>query len=304
MTDDGWRGHSTNLVGIPTALLASAVFNEHPLPLHIAGARETNPRLFEMLAQATSAAEAADGFEKYMQALFQEGASGASLHRAPRLGPIGEGASGASLHRAPRLGPIGEGAEPVRGGNGMRRYRTSYRELLEGWGFDANGPAGAVLKGWVESRFGLTPVFHKAPIRRIGAAPWVAYVEEKMGSRYHNNSINLQLDLLYEFCQWALAHLGHPPRRRLTLYRGVNDLAEHEILARPDRHHAVLRLNSLVSFSAERAIAGQFGDVILETQVPAAKILFFRELLPTHPLTGEAEYLVIGGEYRVQLSYL
>jgi NAD+--dinitrogen-reductase ADP-D-ribosyltransferase len=59
-----------------------------------------------------------------------------------------------------------------------------------------------------------------------------------------------------------------------------------------------------VSLSAERPIAGQFGDVILEAEVPAAKILFFRELLPAHPLSSEAEYLAIGGEYRVRLNYL
>ncbi|MEK7840960.1 MAG: hypothetical protein AAB252_07325, partial [Pseudomonadota bacterium] len=35
-------------------------------------------------------------------------ATGASLHRGPRLDPIGESATGASLHRGPRLDPIGE----------------------------------------------------------------------------------------------------------------------------------------------------------------------------------------------------
>ncbi|KAF0117811.1 MAG: hypothetical protein FD149_996, partial [Rhodospirillaceae bacterium] len=33
-------GHSTNLVGIPTGLLASPRFNDAPVALHIAGARE------------------------------------------------------------------------------------------------------------------------------------------------------------------------------------------------------------------------------------------------------------------------
>jgi NAD+--dinitrogen-reductase ADP-D-ribosyltransferase len=267
MTDGGWHGHSTNLVGVPTGLLASRAFNDYPLGLHIAGARETNPALFEMLGEAEDAAQAAEAFEKYMHALF------------------------------------GSDSEPSRLRNGRRRFHASYRQLLEGWGYDANGPAGAVLKGWVESRFGLPPVFHKAPLRRTGSAAWVAYVEEKMSSRYHNNSINLQLDLLYEFCQWALARFFRIGRR-ITLYRGVNDLAEHEILERTGRHRAVVRLNSLTSFTAERATAESFGDVLLETQVPTAKILFFRELLPSHPLSGEAEYLAIGGEYRVRLSYL
>jgi NAD+--dinitrogen-reductase ADP-D-ribosyltransferase len=258
MTDRGvW--HSTNLVGVPTGLLASCAFNEHPLRLHLAGVRETNPALFEMLAQASDLAAAAEAFEKYMRAAFEDGA------------------------------------------NGKRRYRTSYRQLLEGWGYDANGPAGAVLKGWVESRFGLLPAFHRAPLRRVGSAAWVVYVEEKMSNRYHNNSINQQLDLLFEFCQWALARFARG-RRHLTLYRGVNDFREHEILMRLDRHHAVLRLNNLVSFSADRDIAGTFGDTILAAEVPVVKLLFFRDLLPSHPLTGEAEHLAIGGDYRVQLD--
>ncbi len=281
MTDDGWRGHSTNLVGVPTGLLASRVFNDYPLRLHIAGVRETNPALFEMLGDADDAAQAAEAFEKYMHALFGDGTEPRAARQGCRACGFGNDVSSR---------------------NGRRRFHSSYRQLLEGWGYDANGPAGAVLKGWVESRFGLPPVFHKAPIRRVGSAAWAAYVEEKMSSRYHNNSINLQLDLLYEFCQWALARFFRTGRL-VTLYRGVNDLAEHEILDRADRQRAVVRLNSLVSFTAERAVAGAFGDVVLETQVPATKILFFRELLPSHPLTGESEYLVIGGEYRVRLSY-
>ena len=36
-------GHSTNLLGIPTGLLASTAFNDYPLPLHISGVLETNP---------------------------------------------------------------------------------------------------------------------------------------------------------------------------------------------------------------------------------------------------------------------
>lgn len=260
------RGYSTNLVGVATELLASTAFNDCPRALHIAGAREANPALFDMLAQATDAADAAEAFEKYMRAVF------------------------------------GIDAERPKMRDGRRSFRSSYRQLLEGWGFDANGHAGAVLKGWVESRFGLPPVFHKAPIGRVGSEAWVAYVEEKMSSRYHNNSINAQLDLLYEFCQWALSHFLHAGHRHVTLYRGVNDFAEHEILARPQPHTAVVRMNSLTSFTADRAVADSFGDIILEARVPVVKILFFRELLPAHGLTGEAEYLVIGGDYQLRLT--
>ncbi len=285
MAHDGWCGHSTNLVGVPTGLLASQAFNDYPLALHIAGARETNPALFEMLRKAEDIAQAAEAFEKYASAVFGIDAETAPTRDVRRC---------AETYECRTRQDIGSG----------RRFRSSYRQLLEGWGFDANGPAGAVLKGWVESRFGLPPVFHKAPIRRVGSAAWATYIEEKMSSRYHNNSINAQLDLLYEFCQWSLARFFRDARRHVTLYRGVNDFAEHEILAHPARHTAIVRMNSLVSFTVDRAVADAFGDIILETRVPATKILFFRELLPTHPLTGESEYLVIGGEYQVALSYL
>jgi NAD+--dinitrogen-reductase ADP-D-ribosyltransferase len=264
-TGPGWREHSTNLVGIPTGLIASSVFNEHPLALHIAGARETNPALFEMLEQAADRAQAAEAFDKYMNAVFA----------------------------------IDEAVTP----SPRRRYRSSYRRLLEGWGFDANSPAGAVFKGWVESRFGLTPVFHKTAIGRVGSPAWAGYVEEKMHNRYHNNSINAQLDLLYEYCQWSLRRFRRPASRHIRLFRGTGYFSESDIIERPTRKSAVVRLNNLVSFTADRDIADTFGDVIVEVQVPATKVVFFRDLLPTHALTGEAEYLVVGGDYLVSIDH-
>jgi hypothetical protein len=59
------------------------------------------------------------------------------------------------------------------------RWRVSYLKLLQGWGLDANGAAGAVLKGWAESRFGLLPAFHKAPLGRFPSPAWVAYLQDK-----------------------------------------------------------------------------------------------------------------------------
>ena len=49
--------HSTNFVGLPTGLLASTAYNDFPAALHIHGVRETNPALFQMLADATCVAE-------------------------------------------------------------------------------------------------------------------------------------------------------------------------------------------------------------------------------------------------------
>ena len=151
--------------------------------------------------------------------------------------------------------------------------------MIKGWGFDSNGPEGAVLKGWVESRFGIFPTFHKEIIQRISSGAWTTYVEEKMSSRFHNNAIYIQLDLLFEFCQWALERLVLPGETHLTLYRGVNSFDEHQIVERIDKRTVVMRLNNLTSFSSDRDIADCFGDTILTVRVPVAKVAFFNSLL-------------------------
>jgi NAD+--dinitrogen-reductase ADP-D-ribosyltransferase len=263
-------GHSANLVGIPTDFLASCAFNDDPLPLRISGVREMNRQLFDMLAQAADVHDAGHAFACYMMAMFGVD---------PEL----------------REGPDGPG--------GTRRYRSSFLRLIKGWGYDSNGPEGAVLKGWVESRFGIFPTFHKEVIRRISSGAWATYVAEKMSSRFHNNAIYIQLDLLFAFCQWTLAHFAAPGRTHVTLYRGVNSFDEHQAVERIDRHTVVMRLNNLTSFSCDRSVADCFGDTILTARVPLAKVVFFNTLLATHPLKGEGEYLVIGGEYRVNTSY-
>jgi NAD+--dinitrogen-reductase ADP-D-ribosyltransferase len=263
-------GHSTNLVGLATDLLASCAYNDHPVPLHIAGVREMNGQLFEMLAQAPDLADAGIAFASYMMAMF-------------------------GLDPEQQERPAGRGPQ---------RYRSSFLRLIKGWGYDSNSPEGAVLKGWVESRFGIFPTYHREIISRLSGGAWITYVEEKMSSRFHNNSIHTQLDLLYEFCQWALAHLAAPGVTHLTLYRGVNAFDEHQIVQRVDKQTVIVRLNNLVSFSSDRAVADCFGDIILTSQVPTTKIAFFNTLLATHPLKGEGEYLVIGGDYRVTASYL
>lgn len=265
---DRFNGHSTNLVGIPTGLLASTAFNDFPLPLHINGVREMNKALFEMLACSGSQEEASEAFRNYMDALF------------------------------------GQDSEQRLKKTGGRHFRSSYLRLLQDWGFDSSSPAGAVLKGWVESRFGLFPTFHKEILGHYPSPGWIGYVEEKMSSRFHNNSINLQLDLLYEYSQWALARYFAPGRKHLTLYRGVNDFKEHPVRERLGRNSAIVRQNNLVSFTSDRLRADEFGDCILEAQVPTVKVLFFNDLISGHPLKGEGEYLVIGGDYYVQFGYL
>ncbi len=274
MADAAWIGHSTNLVGLPTDLIASCDFNEAPLPLRISGVREFNRPLFDMLAEAESLPEAAQAFTLYMNAMF--GIDAEQQEKPP-----------------PNIRP-----------GAPRRFRSSFLKLIRGWGFDSNGPEGAVMKGWVESRFGVFPTFHKKPIRRISSEVWTDYVEEKMSSRFHNNSILTQLDLLFEFCQWALAKFCARGQTHVTLHRGVNALEEHLVYERRAKAQVKLRLNNLVSFSSDRHVAGCFGDTILTIQAPLAKVVFFNELLPSHPLKGEGEYLVIGGDFLAEASRL
>ena len=283
--------HATNLVGLPTGLLASPDYNDPPLRLSIHGVRETNAALFRMLGDAAGLADARAAFRAYMNAVFDLD--------APNL--------------PDRLG--------------RKRYRSSYLKVLHGWGFDANGPAGAVLKGWVESRFGLAPLFHKAPLGAYPSPAWMTYVEEKMAARYHTNAIAQQFDLLYEYGQWLFwrewrepcgRHPGgagavgrggfpgwpYPPTRHLTLYRGVNDFSEHQVVRWLGKREAIARHNNLVSFTDSRETADTFGDTLLEVAVPISKILFCNALLDGPVLRGEGEYLAIGGDFRVRLAYL
>ncbi len=279
------RWYTTNLVGIPAPLLASTAFQAHPVPLHIAGTREAHPGLFALLGRCPDMGRARGVFAHYMSLAF--------------------GLQKPAPHEA-------RGAE-------SRRWRSSYLKLLQGWGLDANGPAGAVLKGWVESRFGLVPVFHQAPLGRFASPAWVGYLEQKAASRYHNNAIFQQLDLLFEFSQWMLerfAPLGPGPT--VALWRGSTRCEEQVVdgslgpraaALRPGAdppgggRACTVRLNNLVSFSRTREQAGCFGDWLLCAQVPLVKLLHWPGLLDTASLDGEAEVLALGGDYAVQARY-
>ena len=183
-------------------------------------------------------------------------------------------------------------------------WRTAPRscDSIKGWGYDSNSPEGAVLKGWVESRFGICrPTTRRSwtgfrrPVDRLCGGEDV----EPLPQQRHR----VQLDLLFEFCQWAIERFSFPGQTHATLYRGVNAFDEHRIVERTDKRNVVIRLNNLVSFTSDRNVATCFGDTILTARVPLCKILFFNGLMSTHPLKGEGEYLAIGGEYRVTAEY-
>jgi NAD+--dinitrogen-reductase ADP-D-ribosyltransferase len=266
---DPQRWYSTNLVGIPAGLLASTEFNDHPQRLRIAGAIETHRGLFRLLDEALDPADAAEKFQRYMDIVF---------HLKPTAYEV--------LH-----------AE-------HRRFRPSYLKLMEGWGFDSNSPQGAVLKGWVESRFGLTPTYHRAPLQHYPSHAWMRYLEEKYSSRFHNNSIQMQLDLLYEYCQFILHRYGIFTGEWISLWRGIN-LHDEPGISRDQlkKGDCVVRLNNLVSFTNSRERADEFGDWILEARVPVVKLLVFPGLLSSTLLSGEGEVLALGGNYRVKATY-
>lgn len=279
--------YTTNLVGVPAPVLASTVFNAHPVALSIAGVRPAHAGLFALLARCGPLEEAADVFTHYLGMAYGL--------RKPTPDEL--------VHLDRHEG---------------RRWRSSWRKLLQGWGMDANGPAGAVLKGWVESRFGLVPTFHKAPLGRFPSPAWMGYLEEKSASRYHNNNIHQQLDLLWEFCQWALARYAPwapwagqaltPPEatapRHLRLWRGSTRCEEQCVAGSLRERRCTLRLNNLVSFSVSREAASVFGDWVFEAQVPVSKLLLVPGLLPGQILQGEQEVLALGGDYELEAAYV
>lgn len=263
-----WRWHTTSLVGVPAPLLADARFNTRAQPLRIAGVREAHAGLFALLARCAAPAQARSVFTHFMDLAF-------GLLEPP-------------VQRA-----------------GRRRWHASYRRLLQGWGADANGAAGAVLKGWVESRFGLTPLFHRAPLQRFPSPAWLTYLEQKASPQWNNNNVFQQLDLLFEFCQWMLAHFGPPapaPDGLLTLWRGSQDLPAQRVAGDPASGRCMLRLNNIVSFSLSREQAGCFGDWVIRTRVPLCKLVVVPGLLDSHALDGEAEVLALGGDYEAEVD--
>lgn len=266
--------YGSNLVGISPEWLGSIYYNADPARLSIPGVRARHASLFAQLDQQADPAECALLFQQEMDLWF-------GLHQLNH-----------DKH-------------------GKRRFRSHYLSLLNGWAFDASSIEGAVLKGWVESRFGLQPCYHREPLGRFGSPSWMRYVEDKLNGRYLNNNMYMQLDLLYEFCQYMLWRQAQPGQRHITLYRGANsaslDCTEAtQSATRPCKCHGpvTVHLNNLVSFTARHDIADGFGDLILTVKVPLSKILFFNRLLPGHRIKGEHEYLVIGGEFRAEVSYL
>lgn len=254
-----------NRCNVPPVILGSLTFQHHPAPLHLDSVAEFHADLFRRLDAIDGRAERAEAFRDYMTVHF-------CLEELEKAG----------------LTPCSNG-----------RAKANWMRLLRGWSFDSDGREGAVLKGWVESRFGLLARFHGEALRDFSGAAYLRYQEMRSAGLYGTNALEGQLDLLYAYSQYEFRRGGRSGQR-VELFRGINRINEHEVLNRSGRRQVVL-FNNLVSFTASRDRAGEFGDYILSTRVPVEKIFFGHDLVPGI-LKGEEECLVIGGVYDVAID--
>jgi NAD+--dinitrogen-reductase ADP-D-ribosyltransferase len=251
-----------NLCNLPPWVISAPEFNESPKPIEIQGVRRAHRQLFERLPALPDAGARAKVFLDHMDVAFQ-------LHQWER--------ETSAL--------------------GRKSLKNSYLRFLRGWMFDSNSLEGAVLKGWVESRIGIPPTFHKGPIEDVHSAGYEAYLVDRMRGSARTSAIQPQLDLLYEFVQEELRLRVEPAVA--TLFRGIHDFSEHRILEKGERNRMRLRLNNLNSFTPDFERAFEFGTKVLEVRVPACKVFFRADLLPGALMKGEEEVMVIGGDFDV-----
>jgi NAD+--dinitrogen-reductase ADP-D-ribosyltransferase len=259
-----------NRCNLPAGILGSLAYQRHPVPLAIDGVRDFHADLCRRLDPVDDHRARAERFVDYMTVRF-------CLEDLEEAG----------------LTP---------GRRKKSRANANYLRLVRGWSFDSDGREGAVLKYWVETRFGLLARHHGGSLHERGSDAYLGFQAEAVRGIYGTNALESQLDLLYTYCQYELRR-QHPGLMHLTLYRGINSIGDHEVLGRePDGTYLVL-LNNLNSFTSERERADEFGDYLLTAQVPLPKVVFYNRLLPGM-LKGEDEYVVIGGVYAVRITTL
>ena len=253
-----------NRCNLPPWVIASRHFDEAPQEIELQGVREGNRFLFDLLAGIDDPDERARRFDDWMNVRFQ-------------------------LHQW----------RDQETSTSRRSLRNGYLRFLRGWAVDSSSIEGAVLKGWVESRLGIPPTFHREPLGSADGPAWGRYVADRTRGHARTSAIDAQLDLVYAFTQSELRR-RHPGEATLLLFRGQNDLAAHEVVERLGPREWVLRMNNLCSFTDDRERAWEFGDVVLEARVAIPRIFFAGHLLPRSILKGERELLVVGGELRVR----
>ncbi len=263
---DPWtaaRLTSFNRCNLPPWVIASHEFNDDPRPLEVQGVREANGFLFRTLDATGDPGERARRFDDWLSVRFQ-------------------------LHHW----------QEQQTASARRSLRNSYLRFLRGWGVDASSNEGAVLKGWVESRMGIPPTYHRGRIGSKEDEPYLRYARDRMEGSARTSAIFDQLDLVHAYTQYELAR-RHPGERWLTLWRGQHDAGEHEVLERAGPRELVVRLNNLCSFTDDAERAWEFGSTVWEARVAIPRIFCASWLFPGI-LVGEREALVVGGEMRVR----
>lgn len=258
---------SLNRCNLPANILGGYRYQRYPIPLHIDCVAELHREFFVSIAAIDSASIRAHHFHQYMCSAFL-------LGKSDEAGLMDN--------------------QPFK-----KRDKIDYRRLLRGWMFNPDGIEAAVMKRWVESRFGLLALNHGGLLTDHNGAHYQRFLADYVRGLYNTNALESQLDLLYSYCQYELQRTK-PDIKHQLLYRGVNALAKHHRVYHQDNKQPQILLNNLNSFSSDRCAAEAFGDVILAVQVPLSKLLYYPQLLPGI-LAGEQEYLVLGGVYQVEI---
>jgi NAD+---dinitrogen-reductase ADP-D-ribosyltransferase len=253
-----------NRCNLPPWAIASHRFDEDPRPIEIQGVRAANAGLFRALDALDDPEARARRFDDWVSVRFQ-------LHHWQEQAT--------------------EGAR--------RSLKNSYVRFLRGWGVDSSSVEGAVLKGWVESRMGIPPTYHRAPLRSRDSEASARYVADRTRGHAFTSAIDAQLDLVYAFTQYELARRS-PGERWLTLWRGQHGIDPGDVVAKLGPREWILRTNNLCSFTDDPERAWEFGSVVLEARIAVPRVFFAGHLLPRSILKGEREYLVVGGELRVR----
>ncbi|MGD8940853.1 MAG: NAD(+)--dinitrogen-reductase ADP-D-ribosyltransferase [Gammaproteobacteria bacterium] len=260
-----------NRCNLPAEVLGDLSFQTNPKSLYIDGVNQLHCRFFQQLDMESDAGARAHWFLQHMSAHF-------------RLDNLEEAGYDTAMS--------------------VDRSRANFLRVLRGWFFDSDSVEGAVIKSWVESRFGLIPRYHQGPIRNIEDDAYSRFASQSSRGLYNTNALEAQLDLLYSFCQYELSR-RFPEEKSIVLYRGQNSLQSLEQLPIQkgdidSKSSMTLLLNNVSSFTSDLSRAGEFGDMIISSEVPFAKLLFFSGLMPGI-MTSEREYAVIGGLYNVKL---
>jgi len=255
---------SLNRCNLPAIILGSHLYQQHPVPLHIDCVDILHREFFHALEDIEGPEVRALHFRQYMCSAFLLGQS--------------------------------EQAGFTPEGGAIRGDKLDYLRLLRGWMFNSDSIEGAVMKRWVESRFGLQALNHHGFLENSSSPAYSAYQADYVRGLYNSNALESQLDLLYSFCQYELQRRW-PDRSHWHLFRGVNQMSKHHQIKKLAGQQQLLLFNNLNSFSDDQYLAETFGDVILKAAIPSTKLLFFPGLL-TGVLKGESEYLVVGGIYQ------